>query len=323
MLPTVPDNIMAAVVAGSLVKLTSMVIVGCSHRKMFQKVGTVDSLYMYPVKSCGAVSLSQAQCTPVGLSSFGVSDRQWMILDEAGRVVTMKEEPRLTLVTCHSEGNDLVLRAPGLDDLHLDKRPDLQAPTLLQYRRCKEKITVVYCGQGAEQWISSYLRRPATLVFSCPELGVRDVYRRSRHWPNTARDGDVTIFAYLTSYLLTTTKSLDHVNSQVSGHVSSVNFRPNIVINNSEPFDEDNWAAVKIGHVTLFHAVEPCRRCLITTIEPTTAEFSEDRQPLALLKTFRCRQPYGAAPIFGLYVSLDVAGSIQVGDPVYVLRKES
>lgn len=46
------------------------------------------------------------------------------------------------------------------------------------------------------------------------------------------------MFAYLASYLIVTTESLRYINSQLSVPVSAANFRPNIVIENSVPFDE-------------------------------------------------------------------------------------
>ncbi|RUS90597.1 hypothetical protein EGW08_001594 [Elysia chlorotica] len=363
---------------GNSYKLTGLYIVAQGHRAKVQKIGTVANLYLYPVKSCGVLETSQANITNVGLESNGVIDR---LLGQL--------------------------------------------------------ITVVECGDEARKWISQFLGRSAYMVFSCPDLGTRDAYLRKRKWSNEAKSGDVSIFAYLTSYLypqsifayltsylypqsifayltsylypqsifayltsylypqsifayltsylypqsifayltsylypqsifayltsylypqsifvyltsylypqsifayltsylypqsifayltsylVTSTASLEQVNSQLDSPVSMVNFRPNIVIDNTEPFDEDNWKEILIGDQILFHTVEPCRRCLITTIEPDTANKREDVQPLKLLRSFRCRVPYGASPLFGVYFSNDFPGFVKVGDPVYALK---
>ncbi|CAL1542692.1 unnamed protein product [Lymnaea stagnalis] len=315
-------TIMAAVVAGAAVGLTMMAVVGHNHRKLFQQIGTVANLYIYPVKSCGAMEVSEANCTPVGLESNGVNDRHWMILDPSDHVITMKEEPRLTLVKCRSVDGRLLLEAPGMDHLQLPQRPDLRTRQRQHKILLGQAVTMVCCGGEAEKWISEFLGRSARMVFSCRDLGPRDVHGRPRRWPNTARQGDITIFAYLTSYLVTNTASLQSINGQMTTPASMISFRPNIAVRHTEAFDEDNWLELRIGENVLFHAVEPCRRCPITTIDPNTAEVNLERQPLELLKSFRCRPPYGTAPIFGLYVSLDLPGRVKVGDPVYVMRKK-
>ncbi|KAH9507263.1 Mitochondrial amidoxime-reducing component 1 [Bulinus truncatus] len=309
--------------AGAVLKFIALSYVGISHRKLFQKIGTVADIYIYPVKSCGVTAVTKAECTPVGLDADGLADRHWMILDDRQKILTMKEEPRLTLIKCSSLDGCILLTAPGMEILKLLKKPDLKKSKLQVNVFCKQPVITVHCGDEAKTWISKFLGQPASIVFSSTELGARDVYDRARKWPNNSRKGDSTIFAYLTSYMVSTTGSLDQINSQLAPPVSMVNFRPNIVVQSSVPFDEDTWTDVMIGDRVLFHTVEPCRRCTITTIDPDSGKSRGDRQPLELLKTSRCKKPYGAAPLFGVYLSLDTPGHIQVGDHVSVIKTDS
>ncbi|GFO47280.1 mitochondrial amidoxime-reducing component 1 [Plakobranchus ocellatus] len=313
-------EVLTAVVLTSATKLAGLYLVAHRHRAKFQKIGTVASLYIYPVKSCGVLETIDAKVTNVGLEKDGLSDRQWMILDSRDETITMKEEARLSLIRCSSDAGNLLLHAPDMPVLTLSTRPDLSGAKLRPLKFLKKTIPVAECGVEAERWISDFLGRPARIVFSCPELGTRDCYTTKRKWDNHAKAGDVTIFSYLTSYLITTTSSLQHINSQLDTSVSMVNFRPNVVIDNSEPFDEDNWRELLIGDQTLFHVVEPCLRCVITTIEPDLAKRRQDKQPLKLLRSFRCRPPYGSSPLFGVYLANDYPGPVKVGDPVYVLK---
>ncbi|KAK6986179.1 mitochondrial amidoxime-reducing component 1 [Biomphalaria glabrata] len=315
-------HLMATLAGAALFKVIALSYVEKNHRKRFQKIGTVANLFIYPVKSCGVTEVTEADCTSVGLQFEGLTDRHWMIIDENMQVLTMKEAPRLTLIKCISFGDSIRLTAPGMTPLELSKNPDIRSHDRQVKIMCQQAIPIVHCGSQAESWISTFLQRPARIVYSCSDLGVRDVFDRKRKWPNSARKGDSTIFSYLTSYLVCTSASLNLINGQLTSPVSMVNFRPSIVVENTEPFDEDMWTEVKIGEHVLFHSVEPCRRCTITTIDPVTAKSRDDRQPLELLKSFRCRQPYGTAPIFGLYLSLDIAGHIRVGDPVLVLKAD-
>ena len=48
-------------------------------------------------------------------------------------------------------------------------------------------------------------------------------------------------------------------------------FRPNVVVAGVRPYEEDSWAALTIGDVT-FDNAKPCSRCVVTTIDQTTAK---------------------------------------------------
>lgn len=48
---------------------------GRRRRRRLQRVGTVLSLFVYPVKSCRGVAVGRAQVTPMGLRSGELRDR--------------------------------------------------------------------------------------------------------------------------------------------------------------------------------------------------------------------------------------------------------
>lgn len=45
--------------------------------------------------------------------------RFWLVIKEDGHMVTARQEPRLVLVSITYEGNRLILKAPGMDQLAL------------------------------------------------------------------------------------------------------------------------------------------------------------------------------------------------------------
>lgn len=322
-------DVLGAVVVGAVVKAVALSLVGRSLRSRFVQIGTVSELHLYPVKSCGALSVSDALATPVGLCSGGITDRHWIIIDKAGRKINMKDHPPLSCVTSSTRDDVIVLRAPGMPDLEMPVLPDVsythkltQSQVAGEPRVSPEESTIpaVDCGTNASKWISTYIGRPASLYYSNQDLGTRNVIDHKRDWDNNARDTDVALFSYLTSYLVTSTASLRDLNKQLASPVSSINFRPNIVIDNLLPYDEDNWRQMRIGDNVLLHSVEPCLRCMITTIDPATGTKSKDLQPLKLLRSYRMSTKYKGGPVFGNYMSLDITGKVKVGDPVFVLR---
>ena len=63
-------------------------------------------------------------------------------------------------------------------------------------------------------------------------------------------------------------------------------FRPNLVFNGGEAFEEDAWRNFTIGK-NRFVGVKPCGRCVVTTVNQDTAE--KGLEPLATLSTYRKR----------------------------------
>jgi uncharacterized protein len=59
--------------------------------------------------------------------------------------------------------------------------------------------------------------------------------------------------------------------------VDVVRFRPNVVIDGEEPFDEDAWPTARIGNLK-FRTTTVCDRCVMTTIGPIT--LAGDKEPI-------------------------------------------
>ena len=55
---------------------------------------TLESIHVYPVKSCAGSAPREAVLTETGLDL----DRQWLVVDPAGVFVTQRELPRMALV---------------------------------------------------------------------------------------------------------------------------------------------------------------------------------------------------------------------------------
>ena len=76
----------------------------------------IARLFIYPIKSCGGVEVTQAVLTEAGLDL----DRAWMVVDERGEFVSQRELPRMALVRPQLKHYEVVLRAPGMLALHLN-----------------------------------------------------------------------------------------------------------------------------------------------------------------------------------------------------------
>uniref|UniRef100_A0AC34GXP0 MOSC domain-containing protein n=1 Tax=Panagrolaimus sp. ES5 TaxID=591445 RepID=A0AC34GXP0_9BILA len=135
--------------------------------------------------------------------------------------------------------------------------------------------------------------------------------------------------------MLTTEASVDDLNVRLNllknderCKVSTRNFRPNISVKGTKPFDEDRWLEVKIGEAK-FACYRPCSRCIFTTVDPDEGILIRNMQPLRLLRSYRLapegklRNFYGESPIFGVYMIIKKEGRIHVDDKVFVRYKSS
>uniref|UniRef100_A0A8W7NZP1 Molybdenum cofactor sulfurase middle domain-containing protein n=1 Tax=Anopheles coluzzii TaxID=1518534 RepID=A0A8W7NZP1_ANOCL len=65
----------------------------------WHRVGEVSDLWIYPIKSCGAVRVRQFQCSPIGPQVGFLRDRIFMVVKSAdGKFITGRSHPTLVLV---------------------------------------------------------------------------------------------------------------------------------------------------------------------------------------------------------------------------------
>jgi len=91
-------------------------------------------------------------------------------------------------------------------------------------------------------------------------------------------------------------------------------FRPNFVVTGTSPHAEDDWKSIQIGTL-FFDLVKPCARCVLTTIDPETAE--KGKEPLKTLATYR---RVGNKILFGQNVVTKQNGLVKQGDKILVIE---
>jgi uncharacterized protein len=225
----------------------------------------VASLHVYPIKSCGGISLTEALLIETGIEF----DRAWMVVDAANRFVTQRELPRMALIQPLLKSSEMVLRAPGMLALHvaLDR---VEAPTRATV--WSAEVAAYDMGDLCAQWFTDFLGVPLRLVRFDPEQK-----RLSDHrWTGTldAENG----FADGFPILVTSAASIDELNRRLRGHgeqaVTMARFRPNLVLEGLEAHGEDPIDEIVFatddGPVRI-RLVKPCARCPIPDVDPATA----------------------------------------------------
>ncbi|XP_021782735.2 mitochondrial amidoxime-reducing component 1 isoform X3 [Papio anubis] len=266
------------------------------RRRLLQQVGTVAQLWIYPVKSCKGVPVSEAECTAMGLRSGNLRDRFWLVINQEGNMVTARQEPRLVLISLTCDGDTLTLSAAYTKDLLLP----IRTPTTNAVRKCRVhglEIEGRDCGEAAAQWITSFLKSQSyRLVHFEPHM-------RPRHPHQIAdlfRPKDQIAYSDTSPFMIVSEALLADLNSRLEKKVKATNFRPNIVISGCDVYAEvtpcpfasflgfdfffkDSWDELLIGGVELKRLMA-CSRCILTTVDPDTGVMSR-KEPLETLKS--------------------------------------
>lgn len=264
----------------------------------------LSALYRYPLKSARGESLVQARLDPLGLAG----DRRWMLVEAAtGRFLSQRQLPQMARLQARLQGSELVLAAPGMPELTV-ALPAADAP-LRSVSVWDDSLQVPDAGEAAAGWLSDWLGRPCRLV-QVPEQRARQV-----ELPY-AQPGDRVGFADGFPFLLIGQASLDDLCARVGRPLEMERFRPNLVVSGSEPYAEDRWKRIRIGHVE-FRVAKPCSRCAIPTLDPLTGARSPDHEPIATLKRYRRGE---GGVLFGQNLIADGVGELALGMPVEVLE---
>ncbi len=263
--------------------------------------GTVrlSGLHVYPIKSCGGISLEEAELTATGIRH----DRRWMLVDGTGEFVSQRSTPKMALISTDLNDEHLTVGAPGMPDLKVpldgEEGPRITVDIWGDVQRG------VPAGKEADRWFGEFLGGVYRLVRQ-PEDDVRPV-DSVRAVPE-----DRASFADRFPLLLISEASLEDLNDRLEEPLPMNRFRPNLVVEGCGPYAEDGWGEVRIGE-TGFRVAEPCRRCAITTTDQETTE--RGKEPLRTLATYR---RWGGGVIFGRNLIHSSFGTLRVGDTVEV-----
>jgi uncharacterized protein YcbX len=244
----------------------------------------VSGLNVYPIKSCGAVELEEANVTPTGLED----DRRFMLVDAEGKFYSQRRQPngpKLTLirpyfktykgslegvrngrlgVSIENFGEiDFSLFLPphhGDDDV-LPPYVKTNELDLVEADLHGNKAAGAVVSTEANEFFSTYLGEAVRLIRTV-DAYPRNVSQNSRVDGASNRLG----FADAYSILLASQRSL----GALSQHPAIVNLypdglpmnriSPNIEIEGDglEAYDEDFWRKIRIGRGLVAFVMKPC-----------------------------------------------------------------
>jgi uncharacterized protein len=265
-------------------------------------IGSIVSLWRYPVKSMLGEELNAADVTKGGL----VADRTYALIDRLDGKVASAKNPR---------------KWPLFDfRAALSDRPKTgtEAPLV---RITLPDGTIINSDQpDVNQILSNVLKRDVTLDSMSPRARAATA---EEYWPDVPgldhRDTvtefglpEGTFFDAAVVHLLTTA-TLDRLHALYpQGRFEARRFRPNMVVQTAESekdFVEDAWIGktLAIGDAVRLSITAPCFRCVMTTL--AQGDLPNDTGIL------RTAAQHNRAKV-GVYASVLQGGKVRRGDSV-------
>ena len=268
----------------------------------------VHSLHVYPLKSAEGLSPARVSLGPLGLDG----DRTFAVVEQAtGEFVSQRTQPKLARVVTRLGTTHLEIDVPGYPTSSIARASDPEAPPL-EVTVWDDRVTAEDVGDEAAGTLSAFLGFEVRVA----RFGSRTVRPVD---PRYAGPDDHATFADGFPVLVTSTGSLREVARETKRiapglELDMKRFRPNVVLDGLEAFEEDTLDEVHAGEVVL-RLVKPCARCLMVDVDPATGE--PDR---GVLKALARVHTIGSNVIFGQNALVVRSGVLAVGDEVRVVR---
>lgn len=264
----------------------------------------ITEINIYPIKSLGGISLQSAVVEERGLQY----DRRWVLVDENNRFMTQRENEQMALI-------DVKI---GNDGLHVWHRLKRVAPLIIPFEPqttdnqdveiWDDVVQGIRVSNEADAWFSMILGKNCRLFYQ-PDDSIRltdPKYSITKEEHTSFSDGY--------PILIIGQESLDTLNARLEEPISMKRFRTNLVFSGGQAHDEDDWKYFKVGSAKLV-GVKPCARCVLTTINPETAQ--KGKEPLKTLSEYR---KVGNKILFGQNLLVVETGTISVGDVIEFLK---
>ncbi len=282
------------------------------------RLGTVSSLWRYPVKSMRGEAVDAAEVTSRGI----VGDRAYALIDaDTGKVVSAKSPRKwgalLEFTATFVEPPEGAARLPPLNITLPDGtavRSDQANVHQVLSRALGRPVTLVAAGVGQAAVFEEF--RPAAAGWG-PDDVVTD-----QAMALAAPAG--TFFDFAALHLLTSASLRRLAAAYPQGDFALARFRPNVVVDldaSDGDFAENAWVhrTLVVGPVARVNVVMPCLRCVMTTVGQNGLP-----QDAGILRAIAAHNQVLIAPLrrkmpsVGVYAMVERGGRIRVGDPVAV-----
>lgn len=285
-----------------------------------QPIGTVASMWRYPVKSMQGEELEGAAITERGV----LGDRTYAVLDRAtGHIASAKHPGKWgALIACRAAFAE-------------PPRPDAPLPPVSI--TLPDGAVISSAQPDVDARLSRALGRDVALVTRAPEAATREADRTPLDGPADevkitkeamALAAPAGTFFDVAALHVLTTATLDRLRDlHPSGSPDARRFRPNIVVApaaDERDFIENRWLGrpLAIGAEVRLQVIDPCPRCVMTTL--SQGDLPRDPGILRALAQHNQAASMTVAPgvvfraVAGIYAAVLRGGTIGRGGSVWL-----
>jgi uncharacterized protein YcbX len=223
-------------------------------------IGSVASLWRYPVKSMLGEEIASSEVTDRGL----LGDRAYALIDPATNKVVSAKNPRKwgAMFGFHA---------------YYDEPPKIDGPPRVAWILAPDGTKLATNQANANAELSRHLGKPVMLASSAPAQPILEGYWPDHEWlesPDRTFNVEMppgTFFDCAVVHLVTTATLSRLASLLPTSRFELRRFRPNLLINVPleavDGFVENDWVerTVQVGDVQL-QIVSPCARCVMTTL---------------------------------------------------------
>jgi len=322
----------------------------------------ISEINIYPIKSLKRISLDCADVEARGLKL----DRRWVLTDAKGDFLTQREMPKMATICVALNGNGVVA-SDGNTSIAIDPLTEGEREMVQVWGSESEALAY---DKDINRWFSQALDTEVRLYYMPEDAGrplnprfdrggellsFADGYPLMLIGAASLRELNERIADSLVKPEMRSGRG-EEISAESSGLVSRRvtitppaepgthpkqgekflrepllmdRFRPNLVVEGCRAFAEDSWRRIMIGNV-VFRTTKPCVRCVMTTVDQATGEFT-GKEPLRTLASFRLAKDIfpsdldrlGLSPngvLFGQNLVPETHGAvINVGDEIEIL----
>lgn len=250
----------------------------------------LNSICIYPIKSCMGFSVNSWPLTSTGL----LHDREWLLRGTSGDILTQKKVSDMCYITTFIDLDlgILFVKSPRCEEtLHIELTQEFLAGKDDMYIHA-QRYGVRGYHNAVDVWFSNAIGRPCNLLRSS---GQQDYACES---PGICRDVNTKLnFVNEAQFLLISEGSIGDLNHRLKANiqkgkhgepiqVSWSSFRPNLVISGGEAYAEDGWRNLRVGDKH-FTSLGGCNRCQMINLSVQSGKVKRSSEPLATLASYR------------------------------------
>lgn len=253
---------------------------------------SLESISIYPIKSCMGFSVSSWPVTSSGL----LYDREWLLRSTSGEILTQKKVLDLSNIETYIDLNMgiLVVDSPRCEEkLHIELNSDTLHVDKIEVDVSGQRYDVHGYHNEVDVWFSNAVGRPCTLL---RRSSVQDYSYHRNGSTGLCRDLDAKLnFVNEAQFLMVSEESVNDLNCRLREHkglhgqaiqISPLRFRPNLVVSGGEAYAEDGWRSIRIGDKH-FKSLGGCNRCQMINLSAQDGKVQRSNEPLATLGTYR------------------------------------